>query len=143
MKFNLKDVVCIDLTKYTDQQLLAIEDQKGFSNLLFFKQEECLKVFIETNVSDDNIRMTSLIACMIKNDKWNNYKGFAPSETYKGNISKYQRKYMMDLQPIEFEFEVLDESIHLDDILDKISRHGIKYITLNEKEYLDKVSKEI
>jgi hypothetical protein len=50
---------------------------------------------------------------------------------------------MMDLDSITFEFEVLTESIDLDDILDKISKHGIKYITSNEKDYLDKISKEI
>ena len=48
MNFNLKDVVCIDLTKYTDKQLLAIEDQEGYPNLSFYKKEGCLKVFIET-----------------------------------------------------------------------------------------------
>ncbi len=142
MNFNLKDVVCIDLTKYTDEQLLAIENQEGYPNLSFYKREGCLKVFIETNVND-GMRMTSLIACMINHNKWANYKGFAPSETYSGNISKYQRKYMMDLDPINFEFEVLTESIDLDDILDKISKHGIKYITQNEKDYLDKMSKEM
>ena len=138
MHFNLKDVICIDLMKYTDEQLLAIENQEGFPHLLYYKKEGCLKVFIETNVND-GIRMTSLIACMINHNKWANYKGFAPSKTYSGNISKYQRKTMMEMKP--YEFEILTESLNLEDILTKISEHGIKYLTDSEKKYLDDISK--
>ena len=58
-------------------------------------------------------------------------------------LNRFIRWEMMDLDSINFEFEVLTESIDLDDILDKISKHGIKYITPNEKDYLDKMSKEM
>ena len=142
MNFNLKDVVCIDLTKYTNDQLLAIEEQEGYPNLVYYKSEGCLKVFIETNMTG-NLRMTSLIACMINDNKWANYKGFAPSEQYSGNITKQQRKHMMNMDSISFEFEILSESLDLDDILDKISNYGIKHLTSNEKEFLDKKSQEI
>jgi hypothetical protein len=50
---------------------------------------------------------------------------------------------MMNMDSISFEFEILSESLDLDDILDKISNYGIKYLTSNEKEFLDKTSKEI
>lgn len=143
MNFNLKDIVCIDLTKYTDDQLLAIEKQYEYPNLVSYKKEGFLKVFLNLSSVDDDMLRISLVAVTITDNKYGNYKGFAPTEEYSGKISKHQRKYMMSMDSFDFEFEYITESLDLDDILDKISEHGIEWLTPNEKEYLDKVSKEI
>jgi hypothetical protein len=143
MNFNLKDIVCIDLTKYTNDQLLAIEEQYGYFDLVLSKKEGYLKMFWEVTPTVDNMVKYSVVAYMISDNSFSNYKGFAPTKSYAGNISKHQRKHMMNMDPFDFKFEIISESLDLDDILDKISEHGIKWLTPNEKKYLDKVSKEI
>jgi hypothetical protein len=128
MKFNLKDIYCVDLTKYTEYQVFVIQEELGYKGLLEAKREGVLKIFF-------NEEDKSSVAYIINNNKYSNYKGFAPCEKYSGHITKHQRKYMMNMD--SYEFNILEESLVVDDILDKILEYGIDSISTGEKDFLD------
>lgn len=121
----MKNVICIDLTKYNNEKLaeVCLELGKKYTNLKFNvdslisnKKEGFAKVYADSTTGE-------YIAFTTKKDK---------------NKIVYTEKFsemLKSIEPVVFVKE--PKAMTVDSILEKISKYGIETLTVSEKNFLD------
>jgi len=121
----MKDIICVDLTVLSQDQLksFSAEHNVSYEALLDFKQKTYAKLWITKG--------GICIAFTLVKDNEFKIKDFKTVRMFNGFIAELN---LMDpYAPVEAAAIDMD----VDAILDKISKHGIASITLEEKKFLD------
>jgi len=120
----MKNVICIDLTKYNNDKLVEVAKELGklygfdfnIDNLLLNKKDGYANMYIDLNSGQ-------YIAFTTKKDK--------NTIVYTANLSEL----LKSINPVVIVKE--PKSMSVDVILEKISKYGIETLTSDEKNFLD------
>lgn len=161
---NMSKIFCVDLTKYNQDQLTKISDIIGInsSSLIESKVNGTKRVYF-----DHENRL--FIGELVKDDtKYiRSYKNLVLTEDF-AHLSKREKDQLINMDPYKFNTKNVDKNdffnsvvetkidvsksevvdvvrvsnivLEIDAILDKISDYGIKSLTKEEKDFLDKES---
>lgn len=150
MGLNWSNIICIEVKKYNDQQLEVIEIQLGAipDVLKMIKAGGTTKIWVEHG--------EGIIAYLEKKELWDNYdvplyKGLLVTQRY-SPLTKKDKDKLLKMKPVEFNTKkssikkvasvASDIELSVDDILDKISQLGINSLSKEEKDFLDKISRQ-
>jgi hypothetical protein len=160
----MSKIFCVDLTKYNQDQLTKISDIIGInsSSLIESKVNGTKRVYF-----DHENRL--FIGELVKDDtKYiRSYKNLVLTEDF-AHLSKREKDQLINMDPYKFNTKNVDKNdffnsvvetkidvsksevvdvvrvsnivLEIDAILDKISDYGIKSLTKEEKDFLDKES---
>ena len=155
---NWSNIICIEIKKYNNQQLDVICEQLNFplGSLIEFKDSGYTRLYWEKD-------KPYVIGSVKKEDlreKFHKplYKGLYLNTNY-SHLSQKDKDKLLKIQPTDFKTKkntkVFVESIkdsnkkvfsvkevlETDAILDKIFKSGMNSLTMNEKKFLDDLSK--
>ena len=155
---NWSNIICIEIKKYNNQQLDVICEQLNFplGSLIEFKDSGSTRLYWEKD-------KPYVIGSVKKEDlreKFHKplYKGLYLNTNY-SHLSQKDKDKLLKIQPTDFKTKkntkVFVESIkdsnkkvfsvkevlETDAILDKIFKSGMNSLTMNEKKFLDYLSK--
>jgi len=155
---NWSNIICIEIKKYNNQQLDVICEQLNFplGSLIEFKDSGSTRLYWEKD-------KPYVIGSVKKEDlreKFHKplYKGLYLNTNY-SHLSQKDKDKLLKIQPTDFKTKkntkVFVESIkdsnkkvfsvkevlETDAILDKIFKSGMNSLTMNEKKFLDDLSK--
>ena len=155
---NWSNIICIEIKKYNNQQLDVICEQLNFplGSLIEFKDSGSTRLYWEKD-------KPYVIVSVKKEDlreKFHKplYKGLYLNTNY-SHLSQKDKDKLLKIQPTDFKTKkntkVFVESIkdsnkkvfsvkevlETDAILDKIFKSGMNSLTMNEKKFLDDLSK--
>ena len=155
---NWSNIICIEIKKYNNQQLDVICEQLNFplGSLIEFKDSGSTRLYWEKD-------KPYVIGSVKKEDlreKFHKplYKGLYLNTNY-SHLSQKDKDKLLKIQPTDFKTkkntkvfaEVKKESnkkvsnvnevLETDAILDKILKLGMNSLTMNEKKFLDDLSK--
>lgn len=155
---NWSNIICIEIKKYNNQQLDVICEQLNFplGSLIEFKDSGSTRLYWEKD-------KPYVIGSVKKEDlreKFHKplYKGLYLNTNY-SHLSQKDKDKLLKIQPTDFKTkkntkvfaEVKKESnkkvsnvnevLETDAILDKIFKSGMNSLTMNEKKFLDDLSK--
>lgn len=150
---DFSKIICIEVKKYNNEQLSKISEILGFESnpsdskyfsLLEAKKDKVDKVFmIEGEHSVFALQFKKGVEC--QDVLYKDVLFIYPK--YRG-LSKKEKEKLLKVQSFDF-FKKLKSSdvgaeilLDLDKILDKIGKFGINSLLKEEKEFLDKLSKE-
>jgi hypothetical protein len=147
----MKNIICVDLTKYNQSQLSKISDIIGIvdGSLQSSKKEGVKKVFFD---KEKNLFIGEIIK--ETSNYLYSYKGLILTTEY-SYLSKKEKENLIKMSGTNFDSKnsvvkvqntksesTISVKLEVDAILEKIFNFGINSLTKSEKEFLDKESQK-
>ena len=147
----MKNIICVDLTKYNQSQLSKISDIIGIvdGSLQSSEKEGVKKVFFD---KEKNLFIGEIIK--ETSNYLYSYKGLILTTEY-SYLSKKEKENLIKMSGTNFDSKnsvvkvqntksesTISVKLEVDAILEKIFNFGINSLTKSEKEFLDKESQK-
>jgi hypothetical protein len=120
----MKNIICVDLTKFNNEKLVEVANiyKLSVEGLINDKKEGFAKVYID-------IENGLLVAFTYKKNK----DEIVIADVFTDSLKSIPSVVVEKKQPLS--------EMTIDNILDKISKYGIESLSINEKNFLDDISK--